>query len=213
MLLILGACTIAYWVALYNHKRQFLIFVTVLVACFAISLLTKYLPDDYNILYTMYYWQGMFMYINHGNSNLLLPVLDPSLMGLMRVLPIAFEDVFMHPNIFEVHNMFLAADCFFNIWHAILLSIAAWCFIKIRPQQPTILAMCLLIAAGFLSACFYGIIVSNLGALSRYRAVPILLMWVGYAIPISNYLQHQYAFIKVNRWLNALVYPVAPNVK
>ncbi len=102
--------------------------------------------------------------------------LEPTLLSFIKAAPIAFYKAIAHPNLFDKHSGLYAIGALEN---TIYLLIGGFILFQInykdfsRTQKSTLMLF-LLFSISYL--ILLGLIVSNSGALSRYKATPLLFL-------------------------------------
>jgi len=164
---------LAWGISHHTRRHPGLVFpLTVLLFWSAVFLLSKILPVS-DLARQMADKQELFR-ATKGESHILIPLLDGSVSSILKALPRALFNVFVRPLNGGIHSPFLFLYALENI--AILL-LTLWTIVsthKMNFRPPLFWFFMLFSLAALL---IIGLIVPNIGAISRYR-VPGLLFYL-----------------------------------
>jgi hypothetical protein len=170
-------CLLAWMVTLRQTKWTPLIFISIFVfywlALFTISVLIP----GWDVAGQIASKQEEFR-ILVGNSNVFLPEVNASIWGIVKLAPVALQHTLLRPWPAEAHSWYIAA---YLLENALLLTfmIVAVIYAGRAAWRMPIFWFFLLFALA--SLIIIGVIVPNLGAISRYRAPALLFLLLGFA--------------------------------
>ena len=133
---------------------------------FADTLQVNNNPNEYTVL----------QILNPTGSAITLKRLEPNFSSVVKLLPVAFVNVFFRPFIFDVDNVFSLLACFENIALFALILLMLFYFKKPSNSAAALILFSLLFV--FVLYVLVGITTPVLGAAVRYKvpATPFLLM-------------------------------------
>jgi hypothetical protein len=111
-----------------------------------------------------------------GNSNVDLPVMEPEIISILKILPKSFQNTFLRPGPGEMKNMglFLYGMENYAVLLFLLLTLVFMDKNAFRKPMPLFL-----IIFAVSATLVIGTIVPNLGAISRYKSPAVLFLVLG----------------------------------
>lgn len=165
---------VAYTWVTFQPRHAILKYVTVIIACWSVAFALKHVTS-FNLSEAFAQKQHEFRVLKVGDSDVDVTLLDGSVPSVVRAIPTALLNVFTRPwpsEITEpVHAAYAVEQLFVLLLTLIVFTFPAWKNHRIR--NPALL----LITFSVTVFIIIGIIVPNLGAISRYKA-PALLCFV-----------------------------------
>ena len=113
-----------------------------------------------------------FLYLTQTNTNIIVPKLEPNAVSFFQSIPSSLSNCFLHPNFFEVFSAIqlpAAIDNFLIIGFCLMCLIFSDRKKMISPLFP------FFVLTPLLFFTFVGVIVSNLGALVRYKSIAMMI--------------------------------------
>jgi len=185
--------TLPAW-ALSRHTRLHpgLVFpLTVLLFWSAVFLLSKVLPVS-DLAGQMAEKQELYR-ATKGESHILIPLLDGSVSSILKALPWALFNVFVRPLNGGIHSPFLFL---YALENAAVLLLSAWTVISARKINFRHPYFWFFLLFSLVALAIIGLIVPNLGAISRYRVPGLLFYLLALSllirIPESHARKHSY---------------------
>ncbi len=177
LLLILIPCLIAFYFSLKDPDRSLIFFIGVLGFSFAFVLLLGQIHPAFNIFDYIIQTQIFFNNYAHGYSDISIPEIEGNVLSLLVNTPGAFLRSLCRPSFFDLgsYNYYLRMLAAFEV-SVILLFIGLALFYRkpsIKSKQPLFI---MVICFSVIFLCLLGLVISNLGALSRYKSIILPLI-------------------------------------
>jgi hypothetical protein len=146
-----------------------------IIACTLI--IGSYMPISNNqtILQQIANKQEQFVALRAGNSNIPLPAMEPTLIGLAKNIPYSLYNQFIAPyNLSKTSHLYWLA-IIDHTWFLLLVVIGLFSIRKPLLEKPPLLTA---LFFGLMLLVLIGLIVPNVGAILRYRslAIPFILL-------------------------------------
>lgn len=130
-----------------------------------------------NILEEMAKKQLDFIYLTQSNTNIPISELKPTFSGYLSLVPAALSNCLFHPNFFEVTSPIQWPAAIDNLLFGILALLCFW-LVDFKRLNSWLFAMLLCTVLFYYSTI--GIIVTNLGALVRYKSLGLFLLLMAF---------------------------------
>ena len=191
VLLLLFPALLTWWLCERMHSKKILVLICVYGLCLAIFFIAPYINSDLNFPAYIVSKQNEFKSLG-GNSQIQLPVLEPSFMGFVKFFPVAADIAFLRPHFTETANIAYLPAIAENISLYVLILYAFFKLATNRNDQRLSSS-----AISFIIFC-YGFAISNLlisgytvtltGAIVRYRSfiLSFLIVPLSYLIYIKK---------------------------
>lgn len=139
-------------------------------------LLGKMFPS-FDILPKLVQTQSYFLRNYNGNSDIALQTLEPNVWSFISVAPQAFYNTMLRPTFWNMHN---ELSVLAGLETMGLIFFFIFCVFRSKgiPNKP-LFYFCIFFSLSYF--LLIGLTVDNLGAIVRYRAVPLLFLIVGMA--------------------------------
>ncbi len=182
-LLLVPALLAWYWTH-FRPAYAFLKYIVIYaISITAVVLLGQWKPS-LNFFALIAYIQYVYVVYESGSSDIPLALMEPNLLGTLKILPQAFFNTLLRPTWSDSTNWLkgLAALEMLGIWCFIFFSIRK----ILQSPNPSIphspnswLYFCLFFGLSYI--LFMGLMVANLGAIVRYRSIGLLFL-VGFFV-------------------------------
>lgn len=161
---------IAYYLCMKRRKNVFVKFLFTHLLYWLLVLNLFRINEQLDIIHKIVVKQEDFSSLK-GNSNIKINKLDENIFSLVKNFHSALRNTLVYPLYWNAKNLFQKLASFES---GILFLILAVCllFMKIRkPNIHPILPFCIVFSFSLL--ILFGLIVPNLGAIARYKSVPL----------------------------------------
>ncbi len=172
--LLIFPALVAYFWARSQRQNQLLKFTAIYSSGLAVLALLSQLSDQLNFFARIAEVRQQFIAHYHGYSDLQMPPMEPNFWGMISNLPAAIYNTLMRPHFLDVHR-YLAIPAVIETLIVLLLILYA--LLRFRPstsRQSAFVYACIFYALSYF--ILIGLTVDNLGAIVRYRAVPLVLL-------------------------------------
>ncbi len=151
---------------------------------FALHIISQLHPQ-LNFFARLAYTQYVFVVYEWGDSDLPLPLMEPTLWGFIKTLPTAFYNTLCQPMWNKEASIFLNLVVLENLllWSVGVVALWRWKnYFQFSPKERNWFWFCLFFAFSIL--LFSGAIAANIGALVRYKSIALSFLLLGWGMVI-----------------------------
>ncbi len=173
LLLAVPAAIAYYWTRGNEYKVLAKYLGTYIAGLTALAILSL-LSMRFNFFAKLASVRHAFLYYHYGGSDLPMPPMEASLWGFLTDMPRALYNTLLRPHFLDIHNELAAVAAVETLLIFCLIIITALFHRKVLRENRSFLLACIFYALSYY--IIIGLTVDNLGAIVRYRTVPLALL-------------------------------------
>ena len=165
------------WVSLKHPIYVFYKYIGIYASFGFFALLLGQIFPRFDILAKLVQTQTYFLRNYNGNSDIALQNLEPNVWSLISIAPQALYNVMLRPTFWDMHNKFSVLAGLETMG---LILFFIFCVFRSKgiPNKP-LFYFCIFFALSYF--LLIGLTVDNLGAIFRYRSIPLLFLILGFS--------------------------------
>ncbi|MEM6725605.1 MAG: hypothetical protein AAF598_16305 [Bacteroidota bacterium] len=178
----------------WSHWQPYLFTV---VLSLVIGLSADHFIDQVDVLRTISTKQAAFI-SEVGESDFEVPYLEPNLQSFICFLPIALQNAFLRPFLWDISESYFALT---GIGMIFFLALALLRILFPKPDHRLHPWLLTLVLFSWSVLLLVGYLVSNVGTISRYRILPVFLL----IIVLANAINWNEVLNFLPQWIKVLV--------